>query len=121
METYTVEDGATELFFMFDFAGRPKYMSNPSPKNTRATPNHCLPCSGLLKISTEPRMVKNFLVVVKMEHVRGPKLLMVVNMKFCPMALAIPNTKMLNSTVGCLCTNPTASTPSPVTTKPMAR
>ena len=32
---------------------------------------------------TEPRMVKNFLVVVKMEHVRGPKLVMVVNMKFC--------------------------------------
>ena len=28
-------------------------------------------------------MVKNFLVVVKMEHVRGPKLVMVVNMKFC--------------------------------------
>ena len=83
MEIYTVEDGATELFFMFDFAGRPKHMSNPSPKNTRATPNHCLPCSGLLKMSTEPRMVKNFLVVVKMEQVRGPKLLMVVNMKFC--------------------------------------
>ena len=28
-------------------------------------------------------MVKNFLVVVKMEHVRGPKLVMVANMKFC--------------------------------------
>ena len=27
-------------------------------------------------------MVKNFLVVVKMEHVRGPKLVMVANMKF---------------------------------------
>jgi hypothetical protein len=29
---------------------------------------------------TEPRNVKNFLVVVKMEHARGPKLVIVVKM-----------------------------------------
>ena len=31
---------------------------------------------------TEPRNVKNFLVVVKIEQVRGPKLVIVVKMKF---------------------------------------
>ena len=34
-------------------------------------------------------MVKNFLVVVKMEQVRGPKLVMVVNMKFCVCVLCV--------------------------------
>ena len=49
---------------------------------TKTTPIHCRGNRGLLKIMTEPRNVMNFLVVVKMEHVRGPKLVMVVKMKF---------------------------------------
>lgn len=32
--------------------------------------------------NTEPRMVKNFLVVVMMEQVRGPKLATVMKIKF---------------------------------------
>ena len=35
------------------------------------------------KMMTEPRMVKNFRAVVKMEQVRGPKVVMVVKMKIC--------------------------------------
>ena len=56
--------------------------SNPKPRNTKTTPTHCRDIKGLLKIMTEPRNVKNFLVVVKMEQVRGPKLVIVVKMKF---------------------------------------
>ena len=33
-------------------------------------------------IMTEAKMVKNFLVVVMIEHVRGPKAVTVINMKF---------------------------------------
>ena len=51
--------------------------------NTKTTPIHCRDNKGLLKIMTEPRKVKNFLVVVKMEQVRGPKFVIVVKMKFC--------------------------------------
>ena len=46
--------------------------SKPSPTNTRHTPSHCWVIKELPKMSTEPRIVKNFLVVVKMEQVSGP-------------------------------------------------
>ena len=36
-------------------------------------------------IMTEAKMVKNFLVVVMIEHVRGPKAVTVINMKFWKM------------------------------------
>ena len=49
---------------------------------TKTTPTHCRGNMVLLNMMTEPRNVKNFLVVVKMEQVRGPKLVMVVNIKF---------------------------------------
>ena len=39
----------------------------------------------LLKNSTDARIVKNFLVVVKIEHVSGPKFVIVMKMKFCDM------------------------------------
>ena len=60
----------------------PRKMSSPSPRNTSTTPAHCRLTRALPKITTDARMVKNFLVVVKMEHVRGPKLVMVVKMKY---------------------------------------
>ena len=61
----------------------PRKMSSPSPRNTSSTPAHCRVTRALPKITTEARMVKNFLVVVKIEQVRGPKLVMVVKMKYC--------------------------------------
>lgn len=63
-------------------------------------------------------MVKNFLVVVIMEHVNGPNVVIVVNMNICPIALAQLNNNMFNITKGCLDKKPTANTPSPDTSKP---
>ena len=54
----------------------------PSPTKTMMTPSHCRVTRGLLNSKTEARMVKNFLVVVMMEVVRGPKCVTVRNMKF---------------------------------------
>lgn len=61
----------------------PKKASIPRPRNTNATPTHCLGMTGLLKMTTDAKMVKNFLVVVMMEVVSGPKLVIVMKMKFC--------------------------------------
>lgn len=44
-------------------------------------PDHCRVLMELPNRRTEPRMVKNFLVVVTMEQVRGPKLTTVRKMK----------------------------------------
>ncbi len=54
----------------------------PSPKNTKATPTHCLGRRGFMKMITDAKMVKNFLVVVMMDVVRGPKWVTVRNIKF---------------------------------------
>ena len=96
----------------------PKYTSSPKPRNTKATPTHCLVNKTLPKMTTEASKVKNLRVVVMMEQVRGPKLVMVVKMKICPTALDSPNIAILYSTSGCLTMNPTASTPSPVARRP---
>lgn len=58
-------------------------MSNPRPRNTKTTPTHCRERRGCENINTDPRIVKNFLVVVNIEHVRGPKCVMVRKIKFC--------------------------------------
>jgi hypothetical protein len=52
-----------------------------SPRKTKEVPIHCLLLIGLLKIKTEPRTVKNFLVVVITEHLSGPNVVIVVKMK----------------------------------------
>lgn len=52
-----------------------------SPRKTRTVPVHCSVLMELPNRRTEPRMVKNFLVVVTMEQVRGPKLTTVRKMK----------------------------------------
>ncbi len=54
----------------------------PRPTNTIATPTHCLRSRVLPNNSTEARIVKNFLVVVMMEVVRGPKFVTVRKIKF---------------------------------------
>lgn len=54
---------------------------SPSPRKTRTVPVHCSVLMELPNSRTEPRMVKNFLVVVTMEQVRGPKLTTVRKMK----------------------------------------
>ena len=46
------------------------------------TPNHWRAISEFPNSNTEPRMVKNFRVVVMMEQVRGPKLATVMKIKF---------------------------------------
>lgn len=43
------------------------------------TPTHCRGRRGLANRITEPRIVKNLRVVVKMEQVRGPSSVIVVN------------------------------------------
>lgn len=43
-------------------------------------PTHCIVVITLPNKITEPRMVKNFLVVVTMEQVRGPKYTTVMKM-----------------------------------------
>ena len=57
-------------------------LSSVSPVKTQKTPNHWRVIRELPNSSTEQRMVKNFLVVVMMEHVRGPKFATVMKMKF---------------------------------------
>ena len=49
---------------------------------TRTTAKDCCVVIGFPKNKIENKMVKNFLVVVTTEHVNGPKLATVVNMKF---------------------------------------
>ena len=61
----------------------PKTLSSPRPAKTRSTPPHCLGRSGLENRMTDPRMVKNFLVVVIMEQVSGPKVVTVTKIKCC--------------------------------------
>ena len=55
----------------------------PSPTNTITTPTHCRMRRGLPNIITEARIVKNFLVVVMIEVVSGPKAVTVRKMRFC--------------------------------------
>ena len=68
----------------------PYMLSNTSPLKTIPVPSHCLGIRVLPKNSTLPRIVKNFLVVVMMLHIRGPNSVTVMKMKFCPIALARP-------------------------------
>lgn len=51
-----------------------------SPKKTRMVPNHCRGLITFPNSNTEPRMVKNFRVVVTIEQVRGPKYTTVIKM-----------------------------------------
>lgn len=80
--TYSWPDLFTWCSWTFLIA-LPKYVSNPSPRNTKTTPTHCRPRRGWENIITEPRMVKNFRVVVKIEQVSGPKCVTVKKIKFC--------------------------------------
>ena len=72
-----------------DFEALPKEISNPRPMNTSTTPNHCLLRREFPNMRTEPRIVKNFLVVVKIEHVRGPKFVIVVKMNICDVCVRV--------------------------------
>jgi len=69
--------------YFFPFFPFPKALSSPSPRKTKAVPSHCLCDMGWAKMRTEPRMVKNLRVVVKMEHSSGPNVVTVMKMKFC--------------------------------------
>lgn len=51
------------------------------PANTRKVPPHCLFESSLPKKMTDPSTVKNFRVVVTMEHGNGPYSLTIRKMK----------------------------------------
>ncbi|KAK2564800.1 hypothetical protein P5673_011488 [Acropora cervicornis] len=76
--SYKAKDIRKKIFF-FAF---PKKLSSVNPVNTNATPIHWRAIRELPNNNTEPKMVKNFRVVVIMEHVRGPKFATVMKMKF---------------------------------------
>ena len=59
----------------------PYLLSMARPMKTSTAPNHCFDDIGLLKMITEPSMVKNFRVVVMIEHFSGPNDVMVVKIK----------------------------------------
>ena len=70
------------LIFESDgFISLPYLLSMAKPTNTKMQPIHWMNDIGLAKRKTEASMVKNFLVVVMIEQVRGPNEVMVVNMK----------------------------------------
>ena len=59
----------------------PYTMSSVKPTNTKMMPNHWRAATGCMKMITEPRMVKNFRVVVMMEHMSGPNVVTDMNTK----------------------------------------
>ena len=59
----------------------PNFESIAKPTKTKIAPNHCLFVIGLPNKKTEPKIVKNLRVVVIIEHVNGPNVVIVVNMK----------------------------------------
>lgn len=80
------------VVFLGDF---PNLASSPRPTKTRMVPNHCIELMMFPNSSTDPRMVKNFLVVVMREQVSGPKYTTVMKMKVCPRVLVMPNRRIL--------------------------
>ena len=70
------------------------------PENTKTVPSHCLVIRLLPKKMTEARMVKNFRVVVMIEHGSGPKSVTHRKMKNCPRALATDNAAKSQRTEG---------------------
>ena len=91
----------------------PYTASNNNPENTIKVPIHCLGIKLLPKKITEPRTVKNFLVVVMIEQGKGPKSATVRNIKYCPRAPAMEKDAMCQREAGCLCKNPKNSDSSP--------
>lgn len=103
-------------YFVVSFLGDlslPYIESRNNPENTINVPIHCLEVKLLPKISIEPKTVKNFLVVVIMEHGNGPNSATVRNMKYCPNAPAIEKVAMCHIVEGYLCKNSTNSKSSP--------
>ena len=76
--------------YFVSFIVLPNLSLRTSPAKTMAVPTHCRVMRALPKKTTEPRIVKNFLVVVMMEHMSGPNSDTVMKMKFCPNAEAKP-------------------------------
>lgn len=65
-----------------------------SPANTRATLVHCTLVNSCPKCSTDSSIVKNFLVVVMVVHIRDEYQVIVRKMKICPQAAAALSHKM---------------------------
>lgn len=72
----------------------PYMESKNRPTNTINVLIHCLGKRLLPKINIDPKTVKNFLVVVIMEHGNGPNSATVKNMKYCPNAPAKENVEI---------------------------
>ena len=81
----------------------PYIASKNKPKNTISVLNHCLRERLFPKINIEPKTVKNFLVVVIIEHGNGPNSATVRNIKYCPNAPAIENVVICHMVEGYLC------------------
>ena len=68
---------ALPAWLLSGFSSLPYRVSSPSPTNTQTVPNHCRVNSECPKNITEARIVKNFLVVVAIEHANGPNVVTV--------------------------------------------
>jgi len=62
--------------------------SQNRPIKTNTDPSHCSWVNLFPNSSTEPKTVKNFLVVVTIEHGSGPKSVTIIKMKNWPNAEA---------------------------------
>lgn len=79
--------------------------SKNNPRNTRTVAIHCLAKRLLPKNKTDPKTVKNFLVVVTIEHGSGPNSATVKNIKYCPQAPATAKFNISTIMPGWRCKN----------------
>lgn len=68
-----------------------RYASADSPTKTRHAPVHCCSVRALPRRRTDMIMVKNFRVVVTIEHHNGPKVVTIEKIKYWPNAEQRPN------------------------------
>ena len=104
----------SDFLSVFVFGFLPIIISANKPAKTRPVPSHWRLERLFPKNSTEQRTVKNFLVVVTMEHDSGPKCDTIIKMKSCPSAPAkASDARWINSSE-CFKANTINSFPSPV-------
>ena len=88
------------LHYFFFGAPLEKKTSRNKPVNTTIAPIHCRINNTFPNKITEPKTVKNFLVVVITEHGNGPNSVTVKNIKSCPKAPAKAKKKIWLTIIG---------------------
>lgn len=104
----------SDFLSAFGFVFLPIIISANKPAKTKAVPNHWRLERLFPKNSTEQRTVKNFLVVVTMEHDSGPKCDTIIKIKSCPSAPAKASDARWNKSSECFKAKTMNSLPSPV-------